>query len=68
MTAGETTSLLLPPNDIHAVEIPEGKTLALHVYGVDLSKQWRYRVDVDTGEVTPFRMGMRVPRAEGKEA
>ena len=59
--AGETTSLLLPPNDIHSVEIPEGKTLALHVYGVDLPKQWRYRFDLDSGEVTPFRAGMRVP-------
>ena len=57
---GETTSLLLPPNDIHAVEIREGKTLALHVYGVDLPKQWRYRFDLETGEVMPFRAGMRV--------
>jgi predicted metal-dependent enzyme (double-stranded beta helix superfamily) len=59
--AGETTSLLLPPNDIHSVEIPEGKTLALHVYGVDLPKQWRYRFDLESGDVSPFRMGMRVP-------
>jgi predicted metal-dependent enzyme (double-stranded beta helix superfamily) len=62
--AGETTSLLLPPNDIHAVEIPAGKTLALHVYGVDLPKQWRYRFDLDTGEVSPFRMGMRVSQPQ----
>ena len=61
--AGETTSLLLPPNDIHAVEIPEGKTLALHVYGVDLAKQWRYRFDLETGEVAPFQRGMRVSQA-----
>jgi predicted metal-dependent enzyme (double-stranded beta helix superfamily) len=59
--AGETTSLSLPPNDIHAVEIPDGKTLALHVYGVDLPRQWRYRFDIETGEVSPFRIGMRVP-------
>ena len=58
--AGETTSLLLPPNDIHAVEIPEGKTLAVHVYGIDLPKQWRYRFDIESGEVSPFRIGMRV--------
>ena len=25
VSAGETTSLLLPPNDIHSVDIPEGK-------------------------------------------
>ena len=59
--AGQTTSLLLPPNDIHSVEIPEGKTLAVHVYGVDLPKQWRYQFDLESGEVTPFRAGMRVP-------
>lgn len=61
--AGETTSLLLPPDDIHAVEIPAGKTMAIHVYGVDLAKQWRYRFDIESGEVTPFRMGMRVQQA-----
>jgi predicted metal-dependent enzyme (double-stranded beta helix superfamily) len=57
--AGETTSLSLPPNDIHAVEIPGGKTLAVHVYGIDLARQWRYRFDVETGEVTPFIAGQR---------
>jgi predicted metal-dependent enzyme (double-stranded beta helix superfamily) len=56
---GETTCLALPPNDIHAVEIPAGKTLAIHVYGNDLYKQWRYQFDLDTGEVKPFRSGMR---------
>jgi predicted metal-dependent enzyme (double-stranded beta helix superfamily) len=58
---GETTSLMLPPNDIHAVEIPGGKTLAIHVYGNDLYKQWRYQFDLESGEVKPFRMGTRVP-------
>lgn len=63
--AGETTSLQLPPNDIHSVAIPEGKTLAVHVYGIDLLKQWRYRFDLDSGEVTPFRAGMRVSLPTG---
>ena len=62
VTAGATTSLMLPPNDIHSVAIPDGKTLALHVYGVDLAKQWRYRFDLESGEVKPFRAGMRVPK------
>jgi predicted metal-dependent enzyme (double-stranded beta helix superfamily) len=52
---GETTCLALPPNDIHAVEIPGDKTLAIHVYGNDLAKQWRYQFDLETGEVKPFR-------------
>jgi 3-mercaptopropionate dioxygenase len=55
VTSGQTTALDLPPNDIHAVEIPAGKTLAIHVYGNDLYKQWRYQFDIETGEVTPFR-------------
>jgi predicted metal-dependent enzyme (double-stranded beta helix superfamily) len=59
---GETTCLDLPPNDIHAVEIPGGKTLAIHVYGNDLAKQWRYQFDLDSGEVKPFRSGMRLPK------
>jgi len=59
---GETTCLDLPPNDIHAVEIPGGKTLAIHVYGNDLAKQWRYQFDFETGEVKPFRSGMRLPK------
>jgi predicted metal-dependent enzyme (double-stranded beta helix superfamily) len=59
---GETTCLDLPPNDIHAVEIPDTKTLAIHVYGNDLAKQWRYCFDIETGEVSPFVSGMRVPR------
>jgi len=57
--AGQTTSLALPPNDIHAVEIPGGKTLAIHVYGIDLACQWRYRFDAETGEVAPFRAATR---------
>jgi predicted metal-dependent enzyme (double-stranded beta helix superfamily) len=56
---GETTCLDLPPNDIHAVEIPGGKTLAIHIYGLDLSKQWRYQFDLESGEVKPFRSGTR---------
>ena len=52
--AGETC-VLVPPHDIHSVEIPEGKTVAIHVYGNDLKKQWRCRFDVESGEVTPFR-------------
>ncbi len=63
VNAGETTSLLLPPNDIHSVDIPEGKTLAIHVYGIDLPRQWRYRFDLESGEVSPFKIGMRVPQA-----
>ena len=62
--AGETTSLLLPPDDIHAVAIPAGKTMAIHVYGIDLAKQWRYRFDLESGEVTPFRMGVRAQQTE----
>jgi predicted metal-dependent enzyme (double-stranded beta helix superfamily) len=61
--AGQTTSLALPPNDIHAVEIPGGKTLAIHLYGLDLYKQWRYQFDLETGEVRPFRAGARSPSA-----
>jgi predicted metal-dependent enzyme (double-stranded beta helix superfamily) len=56
---GETTSLSLPPHDIHAVEIPGGKTLAIHVYGIDLARQWRYQFNLETGAVTPFRAGQR---------
>ena len=62
--AGQTTSLLLPPDDIHAVEIPQGKTLAIHVYGNDLLRQWRYRFDLDSGEVVPFRMRGRAASSE----
>ncbi len=45
---------VLPPHDIHAVEIPSGKTLAVHVFGSDISKQWRCAFDPATGEVKPF--------------
>ena len=55
VSAGNTTCLPEPPADIHAVEIPEGKTLAIHLYGLDLIKQWRYRFDLETGKVTPFQ-------------
>ena len=58
---GEITSLMLPPDDIHSVDINEGKTLAIHVYGVDLTKQWRYCFDIETNEVTPYRMRTRPP-------
>jgi predicted metal-dependent enzyme (double-stranded beta helix superfamily) len=58
--AGSTTALALPPNDIHAVEIPQGKTLAVHCYGLDLLKQWRYRFDLETGEVVPFTRASRI--------
>ena len=61
---GTTTYLNEPPADIHAVEIPEGKTLAIHVYGLDLIRQWRYRFDLETGRVEPF--AMRTRRQLGK--
>jgi predicted metal-dependent enzyme (double-stranded beta helix superfamily) len=62
---GEITSLGLPPaNDIHAVEIPAGKSLAIHVYGHDLLSQWRYQFDAETGEVKPF-MSRRTGQAPG---
>ena len=63
--SGETTSLMLPPDDIHSVEIREGKTLAIHVYGLDLIKQWRYCFDLESEEVTPYRMRTRQP-AQGR--
>lgn len=53
--AGQTIFLPDPPADIHAVEIPQGKTLAIHVYGVDLLSEWRYRFNLESGEVTPFQ-------------
>jgi predicted metal-dependent enzyme (double-stranded beta helix superfamily) len=64
VTAGQTTCLALPPNDIHAVEVPGGKTLAIHLYGLDLAKQWRYTFDLETGDVKPFRAGMRAEPAK----
>lgn len=57
--AGQTTYLPEPPSDIHAVEIAHGKTVAIHVYGLDLFKQWRYRFDLETGKVTTFGMRTR---------
>ena len=46
---------ILPPNDIHAVAIPNSRTTALHVYGTNLSKEWRYQFNIETGEVAPLR-------------
>jgi predicted metal-dependent enzyme (double-stranded beta helix superfamily) len=57
--AGSTTYLREPPADIHSVEINQGKTLAIHVYGSDLLRQWRYRFDLETGKVEPFGMRSR---------
>jgi predicted metal-dependent enzyme (double-stranded beta helix superfamily) len=48
------TGAVIAPDDIHAVEIPSGKTLAIHVFGTDISKQWRLTFDVQTGEAKPF--------------
>ncbi len=59
VAAGETTFLPEPPSDIHAVEIRHGKTVAIHVYGLDLYRQWRYRFDLESGKVTPFAMRTR---------
>ena len=56
---GATTYIPEPPADIHAVEIKEGKTLAIHVYGLDLISQWRYRFDLETGQVSPYGMRTR---------
>ena len=56
---GTTTVISEPPADIHAVEIREGKTLAIHVYGLDLLRQWRYRFNLETNEVEPFAMRTR---------
>jgi predicted metal-dependent enzyme (double-stranded beta helix superfamily) len=46
---------ILPPNDIHAVAIPNSRTTALNIYGTNLSKEWRYQFNIETGEVTPSR-------------
>ena len=59
VTPGTTTYLPDPPADIHAVEINEGKTIAIHVYGLDLPAQWRYLFDLETGEVIPYTMKTR---------
>ena len=48
------SSFILPPNDIHSVAIPGPKTVAIHVYGANLSKQWRYQFDLLSGVVSPF--------------
>ena len=50
-----TSASIFPPHDIHAVSIPAEKTVAIHVYGNNLGRQWRYQFDLDTGEVTPFK-------------
>ncbi len=56
---GTTTFISEPPADIHAVEINEGKTIAIHVYGLDLLAQWRFLFDQDTGDVIPYTMRTR---------
>ena len=48
------SAYILPPDDIHSVAIPGEKTVAIHVYGNNLRKQWRYQFDLETGEVKPF--------------
>ena len=50
---GEAVSFA-PPHDIHSVEIPFGPTVAVHAYGNNIRRQWRYRFDAESGEVTPF--------------
>ena len=49
------SSYILPPHDIHAVNIPDVKTVAVHVYGNNLDRQWRYEFDAESGEVRPFK-------------
>ena len=48
------TGFILPPHDIHSVAIPSGKTLAVHLFGNDIRRQWRCTFDPETGEVRPF--------------
>ncbi len=48
------TGFVIPPHDIHSVEIPSGKTLAIHLFGADIRRQWRCTFDPETGEVRPF--------------
>ena len=48
------SSFILPPDDIHSVAIPGPKTVAVHVYGANLSIQWRYQFELYSGAVTPF--------------
>ncbi len=51
--AGQS-AYVVPPDDIHAVSIPSGKTVALHVFGNNIHQQWRCTFDVKTGQVSPF--------------
>lgn len=48
------TAYVIPPQDIHSVSIPAGKTVAIHVFGTNIKRQWRYAFDPRTGEVRPF--------------
>jgi len=57
-TEREVAQLMI---DALNLEVPEGKTLAIHLYGLDLPAQWRYTFDLETGEVSPFKSGMRAP-------
>ena len=46
---GQTT-YVIPPDDIHSVAIPSGKTVAVHVFGSNIQRQWRCTLDVEPGE------------------
>ena len=48
------TAYVIPPDDIHSVAIPSGKTVAVHVFGSDIHRQWRCTFNVETGKVLPF--------------
>ncbi len=48
------SAYVIPPNDVHAVAIPYGKTVAIHVFGNDIHRQWRCTFDVASGHVSPF--------------
>lgn len=48
------TGWVVPPDDIHSVSIPHGKTVAVHVFGTNIKRQWRYAFDPQSGEVKPF--------------
>ena len=48
------TGWVVPPDDIHSVSIPQGKTVAVHLFGTNIKRQWRYAFDPQSGEVKPF--------------
>ena len=48
------SAYVLPPDDIHSVAIPSGKTVAIHLFGSDIHRQWRCTFDLETGQVKPF--------------